>query len=85
MVIRGARGTDALRSQIRERGALANIAPKVNRKEKACFSPFLYRDRNAVEHSEFPRRLPCRHRQLLIMSPTLQSPTNGHSARTWIE
>ncbi len=40
---------DALRKQIRERGALANIPPKVNRKEKPCFSPFLYKDRNAIE------------------------------------
>ena len=40
---------DAFREQIRERGALANIPPKVNRKEKPCFSPFLYRDGNAIE------------------------------------
>ena len=40
---------DALREQIRERGALANIPPKANRKQKPCFSPFLYRDRNAIE------------------------------------
>ncbi len=40
---------DALREQIRERGALANIPPKVNRNEKLCFSPFLYRGRNAIE------------------------------------
>lgn len=41
--------TDALRAQIRDRGALANIPPKANRKEKLCFSPFLYRERNAIE------------------------------------
>ena len=50
-VVNGDKGydADALRKQIRERGALANIPPKANRKEKPCFSPFLYRDRNAVE------------------------------------
>jgi transposase len=50
-VVNGDKGydTDALRKQIRERGALANIPPKANRKEKPCFSPFLYRDRNAIE------------------------------------
>ena len=50
-VVNGDKGydSDALRGQIRERGALANIPPKANRKEKPCFSPFLYRDRNAIE------------------------------------
>jgi transposase len=50
-VVNGDKGydADALRKQIRERGALANIPPKVSRKEKPCFSPFLYRDRNAIE------------------------------------
>lgn len=35
------------RRQIEERGALANLP--VNRKWKCCFSPFLYRNRNAIE------------------------------------
>ena len=50
-VVNGDKGYDAnaLREQIRERGALANIPPKANRKQKPCFSPFLYRDRNAIE------------------------------------
>ena len=50
-VVNGDKGydADALRKQIRERGALANIPPKANRKEKPCFSPFLYKDRNAIE------------------------------------
>ena len=50
-VVNGDKGydTDALREQIRDRGALANIPPKANRKNKLCFSPFLYRDRNAVD------------------------------------
>lgn len=41
--------SNAIREQVRGRGAFANIPPKANRKWKNCFSPFLYRDRNAVE------------------------------------
>jgi transposase len=40
---------DALRRKIEARGALPNIPPKTNRKWKNCFSPFLYRARNAIE------------------------------------
>jgi transposase len=35
--------------QVADRGAMANIPPKANRKWKNCFSPFLYRNRNAIE------------------------------------
>jgi transposase len=50
-VVNGDKGYDgnSFRSKVRSRGALANIPPKANRKEKLCFSPFLYRDRNAIE------------------------------------
>ena len=50
-VVNGDKGYDSddLRRKIKARGALANIPPKTNRKEKLCFSPFLYRDRNAIE------------------------------------
>jgi transposase len=40
---------NAIRRQVEERGTMPNIAPKSNRKWKNCFSPFLYRNRNAVE------------------------------------
>ncbi len=40
---------DALRRQIEARGAMPNIPPKANRKWKNCFSPALYRKRNAIE------------------------------------
>ena len=40
---------NAIRRQVEERGALPNIPPKANRKWKHCFSPFLYRNRNAIE------------------------------------
>ena len=50
-LLHGDKGYDAnpIRQQIEERGALANISPKTNRKWKCCFSPFLYRNRNAIE------------------------------------
>jgi len=40
---------DGIRRQIETRGAMPNIPPKANRKWKNCFSPFLHRDRNAIE------------------------------------
>jgi transposase len=41
--------SDAIRAQVRDRGAWANIPPKANRIWKNVFSPFLYRSRNAIE------------------------------------
>ena len=45
------RGYDAdwIRELVAQQGAWANIPPKRNRKESACFSPYLYRARNLVE------------------------------------
>jgi transposase len=45
------KGHDAnsLRNAIIERKAWANIAPKANRKDPICFSPFLHKARNLVE------------------------------------
>jgi transposase len=40
---------NAIRRQVEDHGALPNIPPKANRKGKPCFSPFLYRNRNAIE------------------------------------
>ena len=42
-------GSDAIRRQVRQRGTFANIGPKTNSKWKNCFSPYPYRDRNAIE------------------------------------
>jgi transposase len=52
-VVHADKGYDAnaLRQKIQEHGALANIPPKANRKWKNCFSPFLYRNRNAIERT----------------------------------
>jgi transposase len=41
--------SDAVRHKIEAKGAAPNIPPKSNRIWKNCFSPFLYRDRNAIE------------------------------------
>lgn len=50
-ILHGDKGYDsnAIREQVQDRGALPNIPPKANRKWKNCFSPFLYRNRNAIE------------------------------------
>src|SRR4051794_41011717 len=40
---------NAIRQQVERRGTMPNIPPKANRKWKNCFSPFLYRNRNAIE------------------------------------
>jgi transposase len=41
--------SDAVRRKIEDMGAAPNIPPKINRRWKSCFSPVLYRDRNAIE------------------------------------
>ena len=41
--------SDAIRRQVEARGAAPNIPPKANRRWKPCFSPVLYRGRNAIE------------------------------------
>jgi transposase len=45
------RGYDAdwIRALVSQYGAWANIPPKRNRKDRLCFSPYLYRARNLVE------------------------------------
>jgi transposase len=50
-MVHGDKGYDsnAVRRQIESRGAAPNIPPKANRRWKNCFSPYLYRDRNAIE------------------------------------
>ena len=49
--LHGDKGYDsnAIRRKVKENGTMANIPPKSNRRWKNCFSPFLYRDRNAIE------------------------------------
>ena len=50
-ILHADKGYDAntIRRHVEERGAMPNIPPKANRKWKNCFSPFLYRNRNAIE------------------------------------
>ena len=51
LMVHGDKGYDsnAIRHQIEAAGSVPNIPPKSNRKWKNCFSPHLYRDRNAIE------------------------------------
>ena len=50
-ILHGDKGYDsnAVRRKIEAMGAAPNIPPKINRVWKPCFSPALYRDRNAIE------------------------------------
>ena len=41
--------TNHIRRTIEAKGTMPNIPPKANRIWKNCFSPYLYRDRNAIE------------------------------------
>jgi transposase len=41
--------SDAIRQQVESNGTMPNIPPKANRRWKSCFSPVLYRNRNAIE------------------------------------
>ncbi len=41
--------SNAVRRKIEAKGAAPNIPPKINRRWKNCFSPYLYRRRNAIE------------------------------------
>ena len=38
-----------MRRKIESLGTAPNIPPKIARRWKSCFSPVLYRDRNAIE------------------------------------
>ena len=51
LMVHGDKGYDsnAIRHQIEALGCVPNIPPKSNRKWKNCFSPYLYRGRNAIE------------------------------------
>jgi transposase len=50
-LLHGDKGYDgnAIRQKIESKGTAPNIPPKANRQWKNCFSPALYRKRNAIE------------------------------------
>jgi transposase len=50
-LLNGDKGYDsnAIRRQVEAQGMMPNIPPKANRRWKNCFSPVLYRNRNAIE------------------------------------
>jgi transposase len=59
---------DWIRAFVRDRGAWANIPPKSNRKDNICFSPWLYKMRNAIERFfnklKYFRRIATRYDKL---------------------
>ena len=62
--------TNAVREKIEAKGAAPNIPPKVTRVWKNCFSPYLYKSRNAIERmfnrlKDF-RRIATRYDRLAI-------------------
>jgi transposase len=59
--------TDAIRRQVEDSGAAPNIPSKTTRRWKACFSPVLYRGRNAIE------RMFCRLNSAVSQTATIAS------------
>ena len=62
--------SDAIRRQVEQHGAMPNIPPKADRKWKNCFSPFLSRNRDAIERmlrrlKDF-RRIATRYDRLAV-------------------
>ncbi len=71
-LLNGDKGYDsnAISRQVEARGVMPNIPPKANRRWKNCFSPVLYRNRNAIERmfcrlKDF-RRVAIRYDRLAI-------------------
>ncbi len=71
-ILHGDKGydSDVIRRQVEGKGAMPNIPPKANRGWKNCFSPVLYRSRNAIERmfcrlKDF-RRIATRYDRLAI-------------------
>ena len=71
-LLNGDKGYDsnAIRRQVEARGVMPNIPPKANRRWKNCFSPVLYRNRNAIERMfcrlEDFRRVATRYDRLAV-------------------
>ena len=70
-ILHGDKGydSDAVRRKIESKGVAPNIPPKINRRWKNCFSPWLYCHRNAIERmfgrlKDF-RRIATRYDRLL--------------------
>jgi transposase len=55
--------TNPVRQQVEANGTLPNIPPKANRIWKSCFSPILYRARNAI------KRMFCRLKDAAALRP----------------
>ena len=80
---------DAIRRQIEATGAAPNIPPKVNRLWTPCFSPVLYRGRNAIERmfgrlKDF-RRIATRYDRLATndLAAVCLAATLSYRLRVW--
>ena len=78
-ILHGDKGydTNAISHQIEQHGAMPNIPPKASRRWKNCFSPILYRGRNAIERmfcrlKDF-RRVATRYDRLATTSSPLSA------------
>ena len=83
-ILHGDKGydSDAVRRKIESKGAAPNIPPKANRRWKSCFSPYLYRDRNAIER-RFGRLKDFRSKELdTTASPKTSSPPSASPLRS---
>jgi len=79
-ILHGDKGydTNAIRHQIEQHGAMPNIPPKASRRWKNCFSPILYRGRNAIE------RMFCRlkdFRRVPFTGPAIMGEGSGWPIR----
>ena len=66
--------SNAIRKQVEERGAMPNIPPKVNRKWKNCFWPYLYRGATRSNACSAASRTSAAWRQATIETPSISSP-----------
>lgn len=71
-ILHGDKGydSDAICRQVEVMGAMPNIPPRSNRRWKNCFSPLLYRGRNAIKRmfcrlKDF-RRIATRYDRLAV-------------------
>ena len=70
---------DAVRRKIESKGVASNIPPKANRRRKNCFSPYLYRNSNAIERMFGRLRTSSESRPSTTASFKISSPPSALS------
>ena len=79
-ILHGDKGydTNAVRDKIESKGTAApNIPPKANRRWKSGFSPYLYRNRNAIERCSVASRTSAALPPDTTVSPKTSSPPSA--------